>query len=156
MLDDRDIERSPLSFPERYAVDPAAASTLAEAWAALFARLTGRGRAAAPRDAAEDEAEGACRQEALSHGLRAEAQAAFRTVGGSPEAALDAALAVMEQRIAELQRAVCSYGEALKTIQVYSTDETSRGGARMALRAAPERLAAALPVPHLQKARRHA
>lgn len=145
MLDDHNAERRPLSFPERYTLDPVATHTLSEAWRDLFARLTGRGRSAAPQAEADPSPS---RHDNLPEGLRAEAHAAFLSVEGEPRRALDAALAVMERRIATLQQAVGCYGEALKTIQVYAADETSRTTARAALRATPEKLAAAQPVPH--------
>lgn len=157
MLDERDVERSPQSSqpeaapssptpssPERHRIDPLGAPGLAETWRELFARLTRRSRAIAPQAEAAP-----CGETGPCAGLRAEAQAAFRSVDGSSEAALDAALAVLERRINALQQAAGCYGEALKTIQVYSADEASRATARHALRAAPERLAAAQPVPHL-------
>ena len=154
MLDDRNIDRkapvspkSPVS-PERHAIDPVAASSLAETWTALFARLTGRGRAAVPAERAAAPA-GQTGPETGSSALRAEARAAYRAVeGGAPEAALEAALGVMERRIAELRKAVLAYGEGLKTIEVYSADDASRAAARTALRAAPERLAVGAPAPH--------
>lgn len=148
MLDERDTDRKTPVSPERYAIDPVAASSLAETWTALFARLTGRGKPAAPAERAA--APGTAGPELGSQGLRAEARAAFRAVGGgAPEAALEAALGVMERRISEQRKAVLAYGEALKTIEVYSADDASRAAARHALRAAPERLAAGAPAPHL-------
>jgi hypothetical protein len=80
---------------------------------------------------------------------RAHAHAVFRTVQGTERAALDAALAVVEAEVARLRQTLLTYGEALKSIQVYGTDEEARSTAATALRRAPERLGAAPPVPQL-------
>ena len=53
----------------------------------------------------------------------------------------------MEQEIAELRAAVRGYGEALKSIQTYAAEADVRDAARAALRARPQRLAAAPPAP---------
>jgi hypothetical protein len=79
--------------------------------------------------------------------LRADAHAAFASVEGSPGAALDAALAVVEGEVARLRTAVLAYGEALKAIQIYGTDADARTTAAAALRRAPVPLRAAPPVP---------
>jgi hypothetical protein len=80
---------------------------------------------------------------------RAHAHAAFRSVEGSEQAALDAALAVVEAEVSRLRGTVLAYGEALKEIEVYGSDPSARGTAAAALRRAPERLRAAPPVPHV-------
>jgi hypothetical protein len=81
---------------------------------------------------------------------RAEAHAAFHAVATGPEPApLDAALAVFEAEVDRLRRTVLTYGEALKSIEVYGRCAEARGTAARALRRAPERLHAAPPVPHL-------
>ena len=53
---------------------------------------------------------------------RADAHAAYRAVEGSEQAALDAALAVVEAEVARLRGTVLAYGEALKAIEVYGRD----------------------------------
>jgi hypothetical protein len=65
--------------------------------------------------------------------LRANAHAAFRTVEGSPEAALDTALSVYETELRAARAARDSYAEALKTIQLYATDAGARSKAAQAL-----------------------
>ena len=74
---------------------------------------------------------------------RADAHAAYRAVKGSEQAALDAALAVIEAEVARLRGTVLAYGEALKEIEVYGRDPSVRSTAAAALRRAPERLEAA-------------
>jgi hypothetical protein len=83
---------------------------------------------------------------------RAHAHAAFRTVEGGEQAALDAALGVVEAEVARLRQAVLVYGEALKAIRVYGPDEETREAAAAALSRAPERLRAAAPVPQADRA----
>jgi hypothetical protein len=83
---------------------------------------------------------------------RDHAHAAFRTVEGGEQAALDAALGVVEAEIARLRQAVLVYGEALKAIRVYGPDEETREAAAAALDRAPERLRTAAPVPHADRA----
>ena len=85
--------------------------------------------------------------------LRARAQAAFRTVDGAADRALDAALAVMEAEIAQLRDVVRDYGEALKSVQTYASEDSVRQTARAALRARPQRLSAAGPIPKLTPGR---
>lgn len=82
---------------------------------------------------------------------RAHAHAAYRTVTGSEQAALDAALAVVEAEVARLRGTVLAYGEALKEIEVYGRDPSMRSTAAAALRRAPERLRAPGMVPHLAR-----
>lgn len=83
---------------------------------------------------------------------RAHAHAAFRTVERGEQAALDAALGVVEAEVARLRQAVLVYGEALKAIRVYGPDEETREAAATALSRAPERLRAAAPVPQADRA----
>jgi hypothetical protein len=83
---------------------------------------------------------------------RAEAHAAFRIAQGSEQAALDAALAVVEAEVARLRDTVLVYGEALKSIQVYASDEEARGTAAVVLRKVPERLRASPPAPRFHRA----
>jgi hypothetical protein len=83
---------------------------------------------------------------------RAHAHAAYRTVEGGEQAALDAALGVVEAEVARLRHAVLVYGEALKAIRVYGPDEETREAAATALSRAPERLRAAAPVPQADRA----
>lgn len=78
----------------------------------------------------------------------ANAHAAYRSVHGNKQAALDAALAVVEAEVARLRGTVLTYGEALKALQVYGPDEETRRTAAAALHLAPERLRVAPPVPH--------
>ena len=80
---------------------------------------------------------------------RAEAHAAFRSVTGPDQAAVDAALVVVEAEVSRLRKAVLAYGEALKEIEVYGSCAESRKTAAKALRRVPERLRAAPAVPHL-------
>jgi len=82
---------------------------------------------------------------------RADAHAAYRAVKGSEQAALDAALAVIEAEVARLRGTVLAYGEALKEIEVYGRDPSVRSTAAAALRRAPARLQAPDPVPHLTR-----
>jgi len=86
---------------------------------------------------------------------RAHAHAAYRAVEGSEQAALDAALAVVEAEVARLRGTVLAYGEALKEIEVYGGDPSARSTAAAALRRAPERLRAPAPVPHLARSQVH-
>jgi hypothetical protein len=86
---------------------------------------------------------------------RAHAHAAYRSVEGSPQAALDAALSVIEAEVSRLRGTVLAYGEALKEIEVYGRDPSVRSTAAAALRRAPERLRAPAPVPHLARDRVH-
>jgi hypothetical protein len=82
---------------------------------------------------------------------RADAHAAYRAVKGSEQAALDAALAVIEAEVARLRGTVLAYGEALKEIEVYGSDPSVRSTAAAALRRAPERLRSPAPVPRLSR-----
>jgi hypothetical protein len=82
---------------------------------------------------------------------RTQAHAAFRIVQGAEQAAVDAAIGVVEAEVTRLRRTVLAYGEALKAIQVYGPDEETRKTAAAALRRAPERLRAAPPVPQLDR-----
>lgn len=59
--------------------------------------------------------------------LRANARAAHDSVQGSPEAALDAALAVVEAAWLEACEERNAYAEALKAIRMYSEDAKVRG-----------------------------
>jgi hypothetical protein len=86
---------------------------------------------------------------------RAHAHAAYRSVEGSQQAALDAALAVVEAEVSRLRGTVLAYGEALKEIEVYGGDASARSTAAAALRRSPERLRAPAPVPHLVRSRVH-
>jgi hypothetical protein len=117
---------------------------------ALFGRLGAPGRRAAAADplqplaAAADHGLAASEVEAAAPSLatraqnrlrrlRDEARAAYASVVGSHDAALDAALAVVE---AEWRAAACErdrYGEALKAIRLYAGDAHSRQRARHAL-----------------------
>lgn len=119
---------------------------------ALLARLVER-RSLERRDPPANAAPGA--GEPVNPALRAWAHAAYRTVAGAGEPALDAALAVMEDEIVRMRGAVLAYGEALKSIQVYANDDDARRTAYAALRARPERLAAAGPVPAEPAGQRH-
>jgi hypothetical protein len=114
----------------------------------LINRLAGRPSEPVP---AETETSRDARDRAAAAGadaaLRARAEAAYRTVSGAGDGALDAALGVMEAEIGRLRDAVQAYGETLKTIEVYAGDDAARAAARAALRARPQRLRAALPVP---------
>jgi hypothetical protein len=65
--------------------------------------------------------------------LRANAHAAFRTVEGSPEAALDTALMLYETELRAARAERDNYAEALKTIQLYATDAGARSKAAQAL-----------------------
>jgi hypothetical protein len=110
---------------------------------------TGHGhRPAFDEDAGEAPDEPAARRARVR---RAEAHAAFRIVQGSEQAALDAALAVVEVEVARLRGAVLAYGEALKSIQVYATDEEARDTAATVLRKVPERLRASPPAPRFDR-----
>lgn len=148
------------------AAEPQAPAGLNAAVRSLFARLSnGATEAPAPairsfpavwetdrdplrRADQQDEAEPGDRASAR----RAHAHAAFRTVEGGEQAALDAALGVVEAEVVRLRQAVLVYGEALKAIRVYGPDEETREAAAMALRRAPERLRAAAPVPRAERA----
>ena len=55
----------------------------------------------------------------------------------------------MEAEIALLREVVRDYGEALKSVQTYASEDSVRQTARAALRARPQRLAAAGPIPKL-------
>ena len=103
------------------------------------------------RDAADGLDAGEDRDREAASTRRAQAHAAFRTVEGGEQPALDAALGVVEAEVARLRQAVLVYGEALKAIQVYGPDEETRVAAKAALRRAPERLRAAAPVPQLDR-----
>ena len=74
---------------------------------------------------------------------------------GSEQAALDAALAVIEAEVARLRGTVLAFGEALKEIEVYGPDPSVRSTAAAALRRAPVRLEAPQPVPHLTRGAAH-
>ena len=75
------------------------------------ARRPHAGRAGRPRSALDANARRAAVRQAR---LRAQAQAAYRSVEGAGPAALDAALAVLEAEIARLSDTAEAYGEALK------------------------------------------
>ena len=66
--------------------------------------------------------------------LRADAHAAYRSVEGGAEAALDAALAVLEAEWQATRAARDGYAEALKAIRVYARDSGTRALAERALR----------------------
>jgi hypothetical protein len=85
---------------------------------------------------------------------RAQAHAAFRAAGGSDDAALDAALAVVEDEAARLRRTVRAYGAALREIEVHGRDAGARGTAAAALRRTPEHLHGFLPRPRPSKGHR--
>jgi hypothetical protein len=111
----------------------------------LIDRLAGRRNAAGSAETGPDGAGGD--RPGSDPALRAQAQAAYRAVTGAGDRALDAALGVMEAEILRLRDAVEAYGEALKSIEVYAGDDSARAAARAALRARPQRLQAAPPVP---------
>lgn len=69
---------------------------------------------------------------------RANAHAAFRSVQGAPEAALDAALAVLEAEWRAAREASLRYADALKHVRLYSFDDASRRQAWLALEGADE------------------
>jgi hypothetical protein len=65
--------------------------------------------------------------------LRANARAAYDSVEGSSEAALEAALAVVESEWLAARAERDSYAEALKAIRLYAADPRVRGLAKRAL-----------------------
>ena len=65
--------------------------------------------------------------------LRANARAAYNSVEGSSEAALDAALAVVEAEWQSARAERDSYAEALKAIRLYAADSQVRSLAKRAL-----------------------
>jgi hypothetical protein len=65
--------------------------------------------------------------------MRANAHAAYRSVNGDPEAALDAALAVIEAEWHATRAERDSFGEALKSIRLYAQDRRARALAERAL-----------------------
>jgi hypothetical protein len=69
--------------------------------------------------------------------LRADARAAYRSVEGSEDAALDAALSVLEAEWQAARAARDGYAEALKAIRVYARDTGARALAERALRGRP-------------------
>ena len=121
----------------------------------LFARIAPSALAApSPRPviwATDAEAGPRDRVPAADTTRRADAHAAYRAVKGSEQAALDAALAVIEAEVARLRGTVLAFGEALKEIEVYGRDPSVRSTAAAALRRAPVRLEAPQPVPHLTR-----
>ena len=153
--------------PATIADEPQAPAGLNAAVRSLFARLSSgtpapairrlppvweTGRERRPlREAADGLDPGEDRDRDAASTRRAQAHAAFRTVAGGEQPALDAALGVVEAEVARLRQAVLVYGEALKAIQVYGPDEETRVAAKAALRRAPERLRAAAPVPQLDR-----
>jgi hypothetical protein len=74
--------------------------------------------------------------------LRDEARAAYAAVVGPRDAALDAALAVIEGQWQAAVRDRDRLGEALKAIRLYSADADSRQRARDALEACDDRRSA--------------
>lgn len=96
---------------------------------ALFGRLGGDavlvpGAAPAPRPVVQPLATPCENRRQL---LRANARAAHDSVQGTPEAALDAALAVVEAAWLEACEERNAYAEALKAIRMYSEDAKVRG-----------------------------
>lgn len=61
-------------------------------------------------------------RDALRRRLRANAHAAYHTVQGSQEAAVDAALAVIEAELLSIRAEREAYAEALKVIRLYARD----------------------------------
>jgi hypothetical protein len=126
-------------------------TALPAALRALLARLAGRAPAFADAPSPLDAR--ARRTLARQAKLRAEAHAAFRSVEGPAQAALDAALAVLESEIARLGDAAAAYGEALKSVRTYDEDPARRAMAAAALYAFPVPLAAPAPVPQARQPR---
>ena len=77
--------------------------------------------------------------------LRANARAAYDSVQGSPQAALDAALAVVEAAWLEACEERNAHAEALKAIRMYSEDAKVRGIASASLTPCARGDAAATP-----------
>jgi hypothetical protein len=133
---------------------PHARSVAREGWRGLLGRLSARSPArqsawrphpAPPRPAPDDGAtpDAPARRDERLH---AEAHAAWRSVvEGTPEAALDAALAVVEDELASLRGRAALQAEALKTLRVYAAGPWERRLAGYALDARIATLEAALP-----------
>ena len=73
--------------------------------------------------------------------LRANAHAAYSSVVGTHNQALDAALAVIEAEFASVRARCDAHAEALKAIRLYATDAESRARAARGLDACAEVLA---------------
>ncbi len=73
--------------------------------------------------------------------LRANAHAAYGSVVGTHEQALDAALVVLEAEIAAVRARCDAHAEALKSIRLYATDAGTRALAARGLDACAEVLA---------------
>lgn len=113
----------------------------------FFGRLTRGDEADAPADLSD------CRHSAAEQRVqevRANAHAAYRSAEVAGAGAVDAALDVAEREIRRLRQAVETYGEALKTLQVYGKEAEQRAIAAQALRAVAVELKSADPVPHLK------
>ncbi|MER2507516.1 hypothetical protein [Amaricoccus sp.] len=82
------------------------------------------------------------RAEAVSAArLRANARAAYSSVVGTHEQALDAALAVIEAELVAVRARCDAHAEALKSIRLYATDAETRALAARGLDACAEVLA---------------
>lgn len=81
-----------------------------------------------PRDpAAEPEETAPTRSHRAAAALRrANAHAAYASVEGTQEAALDAALAVVEAELAAMEIRCAAQAEALKRLRLYANDATTR------------------------------
>lgn len=116
----------------------------------FFGRLTRGEEGDAPADPADLSD---CRLSAADlrmEEIRANAHAAYHSAEVPGTGAVDAALDVAAQEILRLRHAVETYGEALKTLQVYGKEAEQRAIAAQALRAVTVELKSAAPIPHLR------
>jgi hypothetical protein len=114
-----------------------------EALRGLFGRLAGGAAAGSEQDgdAAPEPPAIASSFENRVRTLRENARAAYRSVEGSEDAAIDAALGVMEEEWRAIRLERDSFAEALKAIRLYAADARVRTVAGRALGRKPPEVA---------------